>query len=160
MEFNQRFALNEPTVIQEIIDGEAIIADLSRGFYYSLDSVGSQVWDALVSGCSQSEIVDVLAAQFSADRGSIAQGIAGLLERLMQEELLVPLDTAGALVNRAPEILAGISVNTFTAPVLSKYTDMEQLMLLDPIHDVDETGWPNELGDTSENPVDKASQKL
>jgi hypothetical protein len=26
---------------------------------------------------------------------------------------------------------------------LHKYTDMEELLLLDPIHDVDETGWPN-----------------
>jgi hypothetical protein len=25
---------------------------------------------------------------------------------------------------------------------MSVYTDMEELLLLDPIHDVDETGWP------------------
>jgi hypothetical protein len=27
--------------------------------------------------------------------------------------------------------------------VLHRYTDMQDLIVLDPIHDVDETGWPN-----------------
>jgi hypothetical protein len=27
-------------------------------------------------------------------------------------------------------------------PLLRKYTDMRDLLLLDPIHDVDEQGWP------------------
>jgi len=30
----------------------------------------------------------------------------------------------------------------FSAPVLNAYTDMEELLLLDPIHDVDQAGWP------------------
>lgn len=30
----------------------------------------------------------------------------------------------------------------FEEPIFHKYTDMEDLLLLDPIHDVDETGWP------------------
>jgi len=31
----------------------------------------------------------------------------------------------------------------FDAPVLHSYTDMQDVLLLDPIHDVDETGWPS-----------------
>ena len=31
----------------------------------------------------------------------------------------------------------------FQEPALQKYTDMEDLLLLDPIHEVDDTGWPN-----------------
>jgi len=30
----------------------------------------------------------------------------------------------------------------FRAPVLNVYADMKDLLLLDPIHDVDEVGWP------------------
>ena len=148
MDSNQRFALNEPKVIQEVIDGEAIIADLGRGFYYSLDPIGSQVWDALVSGCSLSEITTALVAQFPPERESVEQGIADLLERLLREELIVQRENVGSAVNRATEVLAGIAATAFIAPVLSKYTDMEQLLLLDPIHEVDETGWPNEAGKT------------
>ena len=31
----------------------------------------------------------------------------------------------------------------YEPPQLMKYTDMQELILLDPIHDVDEKGWPH-----------------
>jgi hypothetical protein len=31
---------------------------------------------------------------------------------------------------------------SFTHPQLQKYTDMQELLLLDPIHEVEESGWP------------------
>jgi hypothetical protein len=34
------------------------------------------------------------------------------------------------------------SRKTWQAPELSIYEDMQDLLQLDPIHDVDETGWP------------------
>ena len=140
----QRFCLNEPTVIQEIIDGEAIIADLGQGFYYSLDSTGSQVWNAVVSSCTIDSIIDACVANYAGDREEISSGIYRLLDRLQEEQLIVPLDGEGNGGNT--ELTEGFAASgeAFTAPVLSKYTDMEQLLLLDPIHDVDETGWPNE----------------
>ena len=30
----------------------------------------------------------------------------------------------------------------YTAPAVQKYDDLEDLLLLDPIHEVDEAGWP------------------
>ena len=33
----------------------------------------------------------------------------------------------------------------FVAPELKRYADMQDLLLLDPVHDVDEKGWPNAL---------------
>jgi hypothetical protein len=141
----QRYRVNEPTVIQEIIDGEAIIADLGRGFYYSMDSLGSRVWGAIVKGCSVDEVIDACASTFAVDREIIADGIRGLLKQLDREQLIVPLESdRGETIDTAA--LFTDCEEPFTAPVLSKYTDMEQLLLLDPIHDVDETGWPRESG--------------
>jgi hypothetical protein len=42
----------------------------------------------------------------------------------------------------APDDPAPAERATFIAPVLAVYTDMQDLLLLDPIHDVDEIGWP------------------
>jgi hypothetical protein len=37
----------------------------------------------------------------------------------------------------------GRAVNApFTPPALTKFTDMQDLLLLDPIHDVGSGGWP------------------
>lgn len=152
MDFAHRFSLNEPTVIQEIIDGEAIIADLGRGFYYSLDPIGSQSWNALVGGCSPAEIVEALATRFPADRENIGRGIEALVERLLQEGLIVRRESSAA-APPGDHLSLFASATAFVAPVLSKYTDMEQLLLLDPIHEVDETGWPNELNEASGKPA-------
>ena len=145
MSESKRFRLNEPTVIQEIIDGEAIIADLGRGFYYSLDGLGSRIWNALVSGGAVDDIIGACAMKFPVEQDDVAAGIRNLLDRLRAEELLVPATSAaGGDVDVAAFFrdFAG----PYAPPVLSKYTDMEQLLLLDPIHDVDETGWPQQAG--------------
>jgi len=56
------------------------------------------------------------------------------------ESLLVPLASAPSPAStRKPSLLADAP---FVLPVLERYTDMQELLLIDPIHDVDETGWP------------------
>jgi hypothetical protein len=39
----------------------------------------------------------------------------------------------------------GASGGSWAEPVLDKYTDMQELLLLDPIHEVDDAGWPHTL---------------
>jgi hypothetical protein len=33
----------------------------------------------------------------------------------------------------------------YVAPAFDRYTDMAELLLIDPVHDVDEAGWPQPL---------------
>ena len=35
----------------------------------------------------------------------------------------------------------------FSTPLVEKYTDMAELILLDPVHDVSALGWPSTDGD-------------
>ena len=37
----------------------------------------------------------------------------------------------------------------FDAPILKRYTDQQELLLLDPIHEVDDIGWPREKEESS-----------
>ena len=47
------------------------------------------------------------------------------------------LETSGLLQAAGPAVTVVPG-----EPVLEKYTDMQELLLLDPIHDVEEAGWP------------------
>ena len=38
----------------------------------------------------------------------------------------------------------------FTEPVLEEFDDLKDLLLLDPVHDVAEAGWPVRMDDQSE----------
>ena len=68
----------------------------------------------------------------------VERAIAGFVSQLLDEGLLVESADTGSA--EGAEIVAG---GTFETPVLSKYTDMQELLLLDPIHDIDPSvGWP------------------
>ncbi len=66
--------------------------------------------------------------------------------RLTEEHLIEPVQDAGAdgagLDSSGNAVSTDESKTPFQIPVLDVYSDMQDLLLLDPIHDVDETGWP------------------
>jgi hypothetical protein len=69
------------------------------------------------------------------------------LNQLQQEGLVIAIDdksTDSPLPqNWKDQITVNGNKTVFNAPVLNKYTDMQDLLLLDPIHEVDATGWPS-----------------
>lgn len=138
------FRPNNPNVIHEIIDGEAVLVNLESGSYYSIDKVGAVIWEYMENGLSISHIIKGIASRYEGNWNDIEQGVQQLFTQLQAEQLIIPSEAPPTNewvlpVNGA----ANGSKPLFEAPVLHKYTDMEDLLLLDPIHDVDESGWPN-----------------
>ena len=41
MSYSQVFRINSPTIIHEIIEGEAVIINMEMGHYYSIDQTGA-----------------------------------------------------------------------------------------------------------------------
>ena len=44
----------------------------------------------------------------------------------------------------------GVEKTQFEFPIIEKFTDMQELLLLDPIHEVDEKGWPHQAAEDGE----------
>lgn len=133
---------NSPHVIHEVIDGEAVLISMETGSYYSIDNVGATIWSCIESGLGISQIVEAISNQYVGDRAQIENGVDQLISQLLEEHLIVPAELPQESQNIRS---AGGNVQTkpqFEMPVLHKYTDMEDLLLLDPIHEVDESGWP------------------
>ena len=143
-----RFELDRRRVVHETIDGEVILIHMETGFYYSLEGPGSEIWDALVAGSGPDEIARRLRARYMAPPGAIEDAVSSLAEELCRERLLDGThepSTNGATVGTpAPDSGdATTPLEEFRAPVLHRYTDMADFMLVDPIHDVEDSGWPN-----------------
>ena len=133
-----RFKINGPDVIAESIDGEVIIINLNSGAYYSSLGSGGAVWQALLASYSVDEALDLLAESYGAERHIIEGDVTRFVSQLVDEGLLVEV---GDDVPSDGATLEAVGV--FEPPVLSKYTDMQELLLLDPIHDIDPSvGWP------------------
>jgi Coenzyme PQQ synthesis protein D (PqqD) len=162
MSFPTRYRVNHPKVVNETIEGEVVILNLDRGHYYSLTSVGMEVWTMLERRDSVDEIMATLLRQYEVPAHHLEQAIAKLIDEFQQEELVVPttgrpedpsLGAAEAIPVSAPASTAvATQKRPFEPPVLRKYTDMEDLLLLDPIHEADETGWPAPRSDSGQIP--------
>jgi len=144
---NQRFRVNTPTVTHETIDGEAVIINLDSGNYYSLVDTGSLIWALVDRGASASEVQDLLQQNYNGDATDIDRGVQELLAQLQQENLIVPVDAAATDLTGVLPSTNGHEKPSFNAPSLNKFSDMQELLLLDPIHDVDEAGWPKPVPD-------------
>ena len=139
--------INQSTVIYEIFDSEIVIINLTTGSYYSLDKSGAEIWRLLERPTRQAAIVQDISNRYQRDLAQIEQSIGEFLEELQRDSLILPSEngeTEGS--DRLPEsaeIAASVAKPTFEVPIVHKYSDMEELLLLDPIHEVDWMGWPN-----------------
>ncbi len=137
--------MNTPTVVSETVDGEVVMIHLGNGNYYSLRSTGAAIWGAIDAGVSVGAIAESLAAT-SHNGFDVGALVAGFVDELRAEELVVA--DAGTDQTRRPESSGTLRVDHFEAPVLEKFTDMQHLILLDPVHEVDEAeGWPHTRDD-------------
>ena len=128
-----------PKVIHETLDGETVVVNLDTGTYYSLDQTGRAAWLAFAAGATLEETVAHLTDSFSGDPALMAMEIRRLLAEFLSEGLLQP-----AAELTAPVLpTAGTDRPDFVPPRLTRYTDMQELLLLDPVHEVDAAaGWP------------------
>jgi len=136
-----------PPVIHQLLDGEVIVVNLDSGVYYSLLGAAAEIWAAVDGGASSEEAVDELLVRYDAPRSVVETAVRRFVAELEQDALIVAADAAEP--QRTPASANGTPRLPFEAPVLDKYTDMQELLLLDPIHEVGEAGWPHTLaGDT------------
>ena len=137
--------VTNPNAMHETIDGETIVIDLSTGTYYSLRGAGSAIWNAVASGASPEEVVAELENAYDAGPGEIAAATETFLSELEAEQLIGRGNGAApASGAAAPSTPVQTSARSpFEQPRLEKYEDLQDIVLLDPVHMVDDHGWPH-----------------
>jgi hypothetical protein len=134
------YRVNHPRVISEKIEGELIILNLERGCYFSTDRVGADVWALIESGHTGSSILEALRFRYDGDQAEMAWAVSRFVELLELEGLITADDEPRADRSASPGPESRKA--PFQAPDLQKYTDMRDMLLLDPVHDVEASGWP------------------
>jgi hypothetical protein len=142
------YEINRPQVIAEVVDDEVVAINLDSGCYYNLRDFGALIWLGVEGYGSAARIAAAFADRCGADREEVEDAVAGFLAELQREGLIRPSangasgDGAAALHSISPRIAAD-GPGRFEPPSLEKFTDLEDLLLLDPVHDVDGQGWPH-----------------
>ncbi len=72
-----------------VMEGEAVILNLTNGIYYTLDRVGTVIWQEVTAGKDIEEIVKIVCARFDEEASVVRGDIEKLLAHLKQEQLIV-----------------------------------------------------------------------
>jgi len=135
--------VNSPQVISETVGGEAIIVNLASGHYFSLQGTAVEVWDGVERGEGSEAIVHQLEQRYEATGDDdIDASVKKLLDDFVAAELLVADGNEADCAPLSPSRAGGERAR-FVPPTFTTFTDMQDIILLDPVHEVDTQGWPH-----------------
>jgi hypothetical protein len=138
----QKYSTVVPGTACELFDGELVIADYGSGFYYSISESGALIWQGLRHGLADRAVIEWLAGHYAGQAEEVRSLVPAFITRMHEEGLLIPGEVATAGTG-----LPALNGGRFETPVLEKFGDLQELLLVDPVHEVDSTGWPRRAED-------------
>lgn len=144
------YRANEPQVIHQTVDDETVIVDLGTGSYFSLRGSAQIIWSAVVRGMDEPRVVEAVERRFDGGSTNVAAAVGAFVSQLADDGLIVPLDVDGSSASTPivseVEVDAGVQGERppFEPPKIERFDDLQDLILLDPVHEVtEEEGWPH-----------------
>ena len=136
----QVYELNNPPCIAETVVDDTVIINLEVGSYYSMVGIRGLVWDALCNNYRPMDIITALDTSFkNYDYELITKKIQDFTNRLLEENLL---RMSANSANKKPLVISSQGDDSLELEFVV-YSDMQELLSLDPIHESDEIiGWP------------------
>ena len=128
----------QPTIAWEDFPDEVVAIDLERGIYFNLSGGGADTFRAFAHPTSVEAVVTQLGALYDAPAEALEEAIRGLVTALRGEGLLVP---AGGPAGPSAA-LGEQGQRAFVGFELHKHEDLQELLVIDPVHGVADEGWP------------------
>ena len=127
------------SLTHERLDDEVIAIDLDSGAYFALDDVAADCWSILAAGGSLDDAIEAVVTRFAVAADEARSDLECFAQELVEAGLLERVDAAPVPVALGPRVDAS---RAYRRPAIERFNDLEDLLLLDPIHEVDDAGWP------------------
>lgn len=126
-------------IVHEFLDDEVIIANLDTGCYFSVRGSGIPIWQLLIGGMDSNILLSRLAHQYGELPNQCGSEIEAFISSVTADGLLAVTND----VTRVADSEAVIHfLSAYMSPIIEKYDEMTDLLMLDPVHEVDAQGWP------------------
>ena len=135
------YKINRPKVDYEVFEDEIVVINFDNGNYFSLKGSAVEIWKMISEDLSDNVIVQSMKSMYGLNHKEAEEAFGEFIGRLIEDELVCEFEIMNEK-NLDLELSYQNETKLFEPPVYEKYTDMSDLLLLDPIHDVDESGWP------------------
>ena len=139
MNLQARFSIKAPNVVSEVFDREVVVVNLDAGIYYSIGGWSAQIWMLLQNHASINEIIEQIQPYCKDDLNIIKNTVTAFIEDLLNKGLIVIDENA---TKQNSFILSLDPSEQIPTLGLEEFSDMQDMLLLDPVHDVDAAGWP------------------
>lgn len=111
------------SIVFEQFDDDLVILNMEIGQYFGVNPTGAEAWRQLLAGVAIQDI----------HCPSSPDGLSGFFDQLVTHGLVAPIEVP----------TSGASCSLDSAPTIEAFDDLSDLLMADPIHDVDtEVGWP------------------
>ncbi len=142
----RRYETDLNNIIFEAIEAELVVINLKSGCYYSLNESASGIWKLVIDGYSIKQLSEFFMKQYPSSTNNISGEIARIVSGFVREELIreaAPTASSAGFV-----FPSGLALpEYFQNPVMTKHSDIQDMLQLDPIHEVTDLGWPHKKED-------------
>jgi hypothetical protein len=130
---------NLPVTASENFAGEMVVIHFDRGTYFSLRGSAGTIWSLLQTPTSIAAIVAAVRTHAHPMSTNFEAMLTSFVAKLAEHDLI----TSAPELAELPVISAAAVANLAEPPDLEIYTDLAELIALDPVHEIDIlTGWP------------------
>ena len=120
-------------LVSQQFGDEIVVANYKSGIYYSLTGSAVDIWLGLKAGHAVDEVAAALKPASLDGSGTVRT----FVDSLVAEDLIQELPEPPVRQEWAP--LPGTAA---VKPSVERFDDLRDLLLLDPVHEVGEQGWP------------------
>ena len=149
MKLDMPYKVDKANVVSEKFEDEIVIINLESGNYYSLEGIGFDIWSLIEKGNTLDKILEWIISRYDSGKAEEINKLVGeFVAELRDEGLIVPdeslentdMETANTQSER--DAISAKPVSDLDKIVLHKYTDMQDFLLVDPIHEIEYKDWP------------------
>jgi hypothetical protein len=132
-------AANLPVTASENFAGETVVIQFERGTYFSLRGSAGTIWSLLQAPTSIAGIVAALDGQTRPSPKDFEAVLTAFVAKLAEHDLITSFPGPAE-----PPVIPAEAIASFVEPPnLEIYTDLSELIAMDPVHEIDIlTGWP------------------
>lgn len=131
------FTTTVPLLISQQFDSEVVLANYQNGVYYNLDGTAAQIWLGIKAGRSVAEIAGAFTAATGGDPDVITRQVQTFVNGMLAEGLIANGASEARVEGWSP-VVSG----EFVVPEFQRFDNLRELLLMDPVHDAGEEGWP------------------
>lgn len=131
--------VNSSHVSFEIFDKEAVVVNFITGKYFGITGSGPDIWRVFENPCTIEQLTGLLKSVYTNITDRQIKNVIAFIDSLVKERLLVTVDKCENISIKLSVDITG----EFLEPAIDIYDDLQELIVLDPVHDADpERGWP------------------